>query len=211
MGCISLFTACTKCGNVAADDAQLCPCVLYDGKLSKFTDEAGIEQVLAEIIGHVSVPNSNQFIEASWVRNPAFRGAVRRNILNPDSSQLATQMKESRYLYELRTQIPEMEGIKKAASIRRADQGQGQGQGQSQFDDLFGGDQGGQGGQDQGGTAEAQQGGADQAEDQGQGEQDQGQGQGQTPSKPAETKPDKVDEMLDKITEQLLQHYAEAD
>lgn len=202
MGCISLFTACTKCGNVAADDAQLCPCVLYDGKLSKFTDESGVEQVLAEIIGHVSVPNSNQFIEASWVRNPAFRGAVRRNILNPDSSQIAAQMKESRYLYELRTQIPEMDGIKKAASVRRADQGQGhgQGQGQSQFDDVFGGDQGGQdqGGQDQGGADESQQGGADQAED-----QDQGQG-GQSPSKSTESKPDKVDDMLDKITEQLL-------
>ena len=50
MGCISLFTTCSKCGNVAADDAQLCPCVLYDGKLSKFNDESGAEQVLAEII-----------------------------------------------------------------------------------------------------------------------------------------------------------------
>src|SRR5512135_324335 len=201
MGCISLFTTCTKCGNVAADDAQLCPCVLYDGKLSKFNDEVGAEQILAEIIGHVSVPNSNQFIEASWVRNPAFRGAVRRNILNPDASQLASTMQASKYVYELRSQIPEMDGIKKAASVQRRAQAQ-QDQGGQSFDDVFGGDQGGQ---EQGGADEAQQGGgADQSEDQGsqdQGDQDQG---GKEPSKPAEAKPDKIDEMLDKITEQLL-------
>jgi hypothetical protein len=205
--CISLFTACTKCGNVAADDAQLCPCVLYDGKLSTFIDETGREQILAEVIGHVSVPNSNQFIEASWVRNPAFRGAVRRNILNPDASAVSSQMQASKYVYELRQQIPEMDGIKKAASVQRRAQ---QGQEEQSFDDVFGGqDQGGQGGQ-QGGADESQQGGgADQAEEQGgqdqgqggQGEQDQG---GKEPSKPAKAKPDKIDGMLDKITEQLL-------
>jgi hypothetical protein len=203
MGCISLFTACSKCGNVAADDAQLCPCVLYDGKLSEFVDEAGVPQILAEIIGHVSVPNSNQFIEASWVRNPAFRGAVRRNILNPDP-QIAAQLQQSKYLYELRAQIPEMDGIKKAASVRRrADQGQAQ-----DMDDLFGQGQGqGEEQQQPGDAQDAQQGGggADQAEDQGQGQGGQGQG-GQAPAadKPAEPKPDKIDAILDKVTEQLL-------
>jgi hypothetical protein len=198
MGCISLFTACTKCGNVAADDAQLCPCVLYDGKLSTFQDETGAEQVLAEIIGHVSVPNSNQFIEASWVRNPAFRGAVRRNILNPDASQLASTMQASKYVYELRQQIPEMDGIKKAASTnRRAQQDQDQ-----SFEDVFG-DQD-QGGQQQGGGDQVQQGGADEAQ------QDAGQGQGQSgeqdkaEAKPEPPKEDNIDKMLDKITEQLL-------
>jgi hypothetical protein len=211
MGCISLFTACTKCGNVAADDAQLCPCVLYDGKLSTFIDETGREQILAEIIGHVSVPNSNQFIEASWVRNPAFRGAVRRNILNPDASAISSQMQASKYVYELRQQIPEMDGIKKAASIQRRAQ---QGQDEQSFDDVFGGqDQGGgqqSGGQDQGGSGQdqgqgaGQQGGADQAEEQGtQSNNDQSK-DSKDAGKPAEPKPDKIDGMLDKITEQLL-------
>jgi hypothetical protein len=203
MGCISLFTTCTKCGNVASDDAQLCPCILYDGKLSTFVDEAGQNQILAELIGHVSVPNSNQFIEASWVRNPAFRGAVRRNILNPDATQISSQMNEARWIYELRSQIPEMDGIKKAASTRRADQQGGQG-GQPSFEEVFGdGEQ--EGGQGQDGGQSEQEGG------QTQGGQDQGQGQGQgqggqtpAPAKPAESKPDKVDTMLDKITEQLL-------
>ena len=203
MGCISLFTTCSKCGNVAADDAQLCPCVLYDGKLSKFNDETGAEQILSELIGHVSVPNSNQFIEASWVRNPAFRGAVRRNILNPDP-QVAAQMQQSKYLYEIRSQIPEMDGIKKAASMSRRAEAQS-------FDELFGGDQGGQGGDDQqsgadqgggqgqGGQDSGQDQGADDTQGQGQGGQDSGQGQGgQAP------KPDKIDSILDKVTEQLL-------
>ena len=204
MGCISLFTTCSKCGNVASDDAQLCPCILYDGKLSTFVDESGQSQILGELIGHVSVPNSNQFIEASWVRNPAFRGAVRRNILNPDSTQVATQMNEARWVYELRSQIPEMEGVKKAASTRRADQQGSQGQ---SFEDVFGQGDDQNSGQDQG------QGQDQGGQDQGQGQQGQGQGQGQdqggqgqstSPAKPAETKPDKVDTMLDKITEQLL-------
>jgi len=199
--CISLFTTCTKCGNVASDDAQLCPCILYDGKLSTFVDEAGQSQILGELIGHVSVPNSNQFIEASWVRNPAFRGAVRRNLLNADVSQIASKMGEAKWVYELRSQIPEIDGIKKAASSRRADQGQGQ-----SFDSVFGDDADQGDGQDQGQGAQGQGGGQGQGQDSSQGQgQDSSQGQ-QSPdaSKPAEPKTDKVDSMLDKITEQLL-------
>lgn len=124
MGAISLFTICTKCGNVAADDSSLCPCIVYDGKGSKFIDEDGQERMVAELIGHVSVPNSNQFIEASWVRNPAFTGAVRRNILNPLETQTATKMEKAHVLYDVRLEIPEMAGVKKAASTKRRAQGE---------------------------------------------------------------------------------------
>ncbi|MGH9920404.1 MAG: hypothetical protein ACRD6W_16240, partial [Nitrososphaerales archaeon] len=159
---------------------------------------------------HVSVPNSNQFIEASWVRNPAFRGAVRRNILNPDATAVASKMQEARWVQELRSQVPEMEGIKKAASYRRADQqGQGGGlfdqgpqQGADEAEDDQGGldlDQGGGQGQGQG------QGQGLQDQGQGQGDQDQGQGQGgQAPAAPAAPKPDKIDKLLEKAQEQLL-------
>jgi len=180
MGCISLFTICTKCGNVAADDSQICPCVAYDGKLSKFIDESGKEQIVAELIGHISVPQSNQFIEASWVRNPAFRGAVRRNFLNPDSNQLATTLSNAKLVYEIRQQIPEMEGLKKAASTRFAQQDQDM----PSQDEAFGqGDQGDQGAQDEEPA-------------------DQGQGQEQTPEAP---KSDKLDELIGKVQEQLLE------
>jgi hypothetical protein len=191
MGCISLFTVCTSCGNVAADDSQLCPCVLYVGKGNKFADEQGVEHPVSELIGHVSVPNSNQFIEASWVRNPAFRGAVRRNILNPDSTQVAARLEEAKRVYEIRTEFPLPDGIKKAASSRRAQQDQDSGSSQD-LGDLFD-----QGDQDQG----TDQGGQDQTTDQG------GQDQGQTnsPAGGSESpKSDKIDEMLDKAQEQLL-------
>ena len=128
MGCISLFTICTKCGNVAADDNSLCPCVLYGPKGAKFLDEDGVEQPIAELIGHVSVPNSNQFIEASWVHNPAFRGAVRRNILNADMTSVASKLNESAILYELRREQSLPDGIAKAASLKTA-------QGQEDFQD----------------------------------------------------------------------------
>ncbi|HED38621.1 MAG TPA: hypothetical protein ENI76_10330, partial [Ignavibacteria bacterium] len=102
MGCISLFTICSKCGNVASDDSQLCPCILYDGKGSKFKDESGISHKIAELVGHVSVPNSNQFMDASWVRNPAFSGAQRRNILNPDTVSIASKLDEVSSVYAIK-------------------------------------------------------------------------------------------------------------
>jgi hypothetical protein len=134
MGCISLFTICTKCGNVAADDASICSCILYGPKGSKYIDEDGIEQPIAELIGHVSVPNSNQFIEASWVHNPAFRGAVRRNILNADMTSVASKLNESAILYELRREQSIPSGVAKAASLKLA-QGQEDFEGQTQQDE----------------------------------------------------------------------------
>jgi hypothetical protein len=117
--CISLFTICTKCGNVAADDSNLCSCILYEGKGNKFIDDTGAENQISELIGHVSVPKSNQFIEASWVKNPAFKGAVKRNLLNPTlvpNSQFAA----SQQIYDVRSSQPLPDGIKHAASMKIA-------------------------------------------------------------------------------------------
>jgi hypothetical protein len=133
MGCISLFTICNKCGNVASDDTQLCPCIMYDSKGSKFADDEGVEHRLGELIGHVSVPNSNTFIEASWVRNPAFAGAERRNFLNEDQSTTVAFSDSLRRVEQIslqRSMEPLPSGLPKAASARVAE-GQDQG-GQSQ-------------------------------------------------------------------------------
>lgn len=92
MGCSVEFTQCSKCGNVAVDETQLCRCVKYS-KLSTFFDTLGQKRVIAELCGHSSNPNSVKFIEASWVGNPAFKGAVIRNILSPDElAQYAPQI-----------------------------------------------------------------------------------------------------------------------
>lgn len=87
MGCQVEFTICTKCGNVAYDETQLCPHVKYM-KGNTFVDALGRQRVIAELCGHINAePGSVKFIEASWVANPAFTGAVLRNILSPEEVQ----------------------------------------------------------------------------------------------------------------------------
>ena len=195
MGSITMFTVCSKCGNVASDDKDLCPCILYDGKLSKYIDEDEIEHPVSEQCGHVSIPNSNQFIEASWVRQPAFRGAVRRNILNADMSLVATRIQSAKQVYDIRSQIPEMEGMKKAASTHRhADQ----------FQDMLGpgseSDQDSEQDVEDQGTQSQDQGQSTQSKDQGENSQDNDEGASDNGAE----KSDKFDAMLDKITEQVL-------
>ncbi len=86
MGCQVEFTLCTKCGNVAYDESQLCPHIRY-AKGNEWIDEFGNKRKIAELCGHISEePGSVKFIEASWVANPAFTGAVLRNILTPQEA-----------------------------------------------------------------------------------------------------------------------------
>ncbi len=193
MGCISLFTICTACGNVASDDSQLCPCVQFIGKGQLATGEDGQSFPISELIGHVSVPNSNQFIEASWVRNPAFRGAVRRQILNPENAVVAMKLQEAGAIYEIRRDKMDFDGIAKAASLKIAQQGEEQGGAQQQApadDDVdLGGpppDAGDAGGADTGGA-----GGGD---------------AGDTGDAGAAEKPQgSLDEMVDKAQQQLME------
>lgn len=93
MGCQVEFTTCTKCGNVAYDETQLCPHIRYF-KGNEYVDGMGKKRKIAELCGHISEePGSVKFIEASWVANPAFPGAVMRNILNPDDvKEVGTRM-----------------------------------------------------------------------------------------------------------------------
>jgi hypothetical protein len=84
MGCNVEHTTCTKCGNVAVDETEMCEHVRYQ-KLNKYFDNAGKQRIVAELCGHESEDPTGgvTFIEASWVANPAFTGAVMRNILSP--------------------------------------------------------------------------------------------------------------------------------
>lgn len=84
MGCTIAYSICTKCGNLAEDEADLCRHIKYE-KGNKFIGPDGKIRVIAELCGHHSDPESVQFIEASWVDNPAFKGAVMRNILDAES------------------------------------------------------------------------------------------------------------------------------
>jgi hypothetical protein len=83
MGCTVDFTQCTKCGNVAVDETEMCKHIRYE-KGNTFFDEKGQQHRVAELCGHKTVDGGGvTFIEASWVATPAFTGAVMRNILSP--------------------------------------------------------------------------------------------------------------------------------
>jgi len=92
MGCTVSDCQCSKCGNVAADETQMCPCIKY-AKGNTFFDVRGIQRKVAEICGHFSLEPTGgvNFIEASWVATPAFTGAVMRNILEPATLNVDTQ------------------------------------------------------------------------------------------------------------------------
>jgi hypothetical protein len=88
MGAQVAFTICTKCGNVAEDELQLCRHIKYQ-KGNYFLDEMGRRRKIAELCGHITAePGSVKFIEASWVANPAFTGAVLRNVLDPATASV---------------------------------------------------------------------------------------------------------------------------
>jgi hypothetical protein len=79
MGAIVAFTVCTKCGRVASDETELCNDIRFFKKNSFISETDGKKRVIAELCGHFLYPESNKFIEGSWVETPAFKGAVMRN------------------------------------------------------------------------------------------------------------------------------------
>lgn len=88
MGCKIAFSICSKCGKKAVDETQACQHVRFE-KNNMFYDENGVQRKVGELCGHFSEPESVTFIDASWVVNPAFTGAVMRNIVNPPENIMA--------------------------------------------------------------------------------------------------------------------------
>lgn len=82
MGCLIAYSQCSKCGNIAADEPELCQDIRYY-KHNYFHDRNGIKRIIAELCGRAEDPDSCKFVDASWVRKPAFGGAVLRNIIEP--------------------------------------------------------------------------------------------------------------------------------
>lgn len=116
MGCSVETTTCTKCGNVAVDETDMCECVRY-AKGNMFLDERGKRHRVAELCGHESLDPTGgvTFIEASWVATPAFTGAVLRNIISPDTISAKTAQR----IQEVLSKPPEhwvVDGQRKAAS-----------------------------------------------------------------------------------------------
>lgn len=102
MGCTISFSLCTRCGNKAVDETQACQHVKYE-KNNMFFDENGVQRKTAELCGHHSEPNSVKFCDASWVANPAFIGAVKRNNIYPSAdvmSKLEVAFKKKGYQFK---------------------------------------------------------------------------------------------------------------
>lgn len=117
------FSQCTKCGHVAVDETEMCNCVKYE-KGNVFYDEQGRKHRVAELCGHYSEDpyGGVRFIEASWVKVPAFRGAVLRNILTPEqiSSEAVKRAQEVLVSPPKRWTQEEMSSIQKAATLLAA-------------------------------------------------------------------------------------------
>ena len=101
MGGVAHVVQCSKCGKELRND-ETCPHI--DSQLlTYFHDENGVERIVAELCGRsyidqtsglrVGDPSSFEFIEASWVENPAFKGAVVNHYvseLNADEKKFAS-------------------------------------------------------------------------------------------------------------------------
>jgi hypothetical protein len=103
MGCTVEETRCTKCGNVAVDETDMCDHIRYS-KRDHFYDEQGKKRIIAELCGHPSIDETGgvTFIEASWVAAPAFTGAALRNVLQPQS----ISPRQAQHIQEVLSQPP---------------------------------------------------------------------------------------------------------
>jgi len=94
MGCLLKFTICSQCGTVIYRDDDACSHIKY-AKGDHFTDLSGQTRIITELCGHWTDPKSCDFIEASWVSIPAFRGARSRQILQVDEIKVAGQLNQA--------------------------------------------------------------------------------------------------------------------
>jgi hypothetical protein len=118
MGCSVTHTVCTKCGNVAVDETEMCDHIKYQKGNYEF-DEQGRKYRVAELCGHTDLePDAGvHFIEASWVAVPAFQGAVLRNVLSPDQVSQGTQSQMQEVLRTVPQKWAADDGMAKAANL----------------------------------------------------------------------------------------------
>lgn len=112
MGCLIEYSQCSKCGNIAKDETQACKHILYFKK-NFFYDEAGNKRIIAELCGRSEDPDSCKFIEGSWVKKPAFEGALLRNIVNP-TDDLSEKLQVA---VAIPSSVPSVGDFSKAASM----------------------------------------------------------------------------------------------
>lgn len=118
MGCSIDGSTCTKCGHWAADETEFCECVRYY-KGNTFYDEQGNQHRVAELCGDETLDPTGgvTFIEASWVKVPAFKGAVARNILTLSSEDKGKTARRIQKVMGTTAPTVPVDGYKKAANL----------------------------------------------------------------------------------------------
>lgn len=111
MGCVISYSICTKCGNRAVDESEACQHVRYQ-KNNTFFDSNGVMRKIAELCGHFTEPDSVKFVDASWVKQPAFTGAVMRSVIAP-TEEIMAKLDEA---HGKKAYIPKEDDYLKAAS-----------------------------------------------------------------------------------------------
>lgn len=95
--CQCEYVQCSYCGKIFKDDEQ--ECEHLRNYLGQFLDRDGRKVIVSELIGALDkdgkyIQNSCQFIEASWVQNPAFQGAILNYFLYQDDINKNQQAKK---------------------------------------------------------------------------------------------------------------------
>jgi hypothetical protein len=123
MGCSIDGSTCTKCGHWAADETEFCDHVKY-AKGNTFFDEKGQKHRIAELCGDVTLDPTGgvQFIEASWVKVPAFKGAVARNLITLSSDDKGKTAKRIQNVMDTPAPKVPTDGYLKAARKVMADE-----------------------------------------------------------------------------------------
>lgn len=116
MGCSIDGSTCTQCGHWAADETEFCDHIKYM-KGNIFYDERGNRCRIAELCGDESLdPTAGVvFIEGSWVKVPAFKGAVRRNLITLSSDDKSKLAKKINRVYSFPAKVPADGAFLKAA------------------------------------------------------------------------------------------------
>ena len=94
MGCSCAYVQCSYCGKIFKDDQQQCQHL--QRHIGQFLDRNGEKVMVSQLIGALDkdgnyIQGSCQFIQASWVQNPAFEGAVLNYFLYEDDIKKNTQ------------------------------------------------------------------------------------------------------------------------
>ena len=116
MGCVVTGSTCSYCGHQIREPyPAFCSCLLSDrGTLKKHPHVDRLVAV-AELCGIPGETDTNQFIEASWVADPAFIGARKAFIIDLPSGY-------SKKTYSIPAE-PELKNLPKASHVKAASSG----------------------------------------------------------------------------------------